>query len=289
MTVDRQLARPLQQPLFLAWEERQRRLKRDPRTIKNFRQAARRLEDYLADLGVTPENVEPWQLEEYFEQLDLAPSTKRRHLVSIRAAYAYAVKRGAITRDPTYIVDIERVPDEEPTVIPNDELRAMKERIWTPRANLLFHLLAYTGMRRHEIQKLIWADIRLEEGTIRVVGKGGKLRLVPIHPALGEQLAWAQRAHNPAPDDYVLASRVRGAAVGNHTFGQILDEFTTEYTAHDFRRTAASSLAYNGVSDGVIDKIMGWAPRSVGRRYYIKVAGPELQRGILRLYADDPV
>jgi integrase len=61
------------------------------------------------------------------------------------------------------------------------------------------------------------------------------------------------------------------------------------HTPHDYRRTVATSLRRNGVDTGVIDRIMGWAPRSVFRRYYDNVADVELKRGILRLYADDPV
>jgi integrase len=284
-----QKARGLEQPLFLAWEDRLHRLRRNSRTIINFRMAVRPFEDYLTALRVTPEKVEPWQVEDYFAELDLAASTKRNHLSSIRAAYSYALRRGAISHDPTLDIEIERIPDEEPIVIPNDELRAMRAKVWTEQGILMFHLLAYTGMRRHEIRKLIWGDVLLDEGTIRVLGKGGKLRLVPIHPALGEQLAWAKTTAEPAPDDYVLRGRYRTLPVSFGTFSEIVREFTEDYTPHDFRRTVASSLAYNGVSDPLIDKIMGWAPRTVGRRYYIRTATPDMQRAILKAYEDDPI
>jgi integrase len=58
---------------------------------------------------------------------------------------------------------------------------------------------------------------------------------------------------------------------------------------HDFRRTVATSLAENDVPERIIDSIMGWAPRTVGRRYYIRRADHRMQEAILRLYADDPV
>lgn len=61
------------------------------------------------------------------------------------------------------------------------------------------------------------------------------------------------------------------------------------YTPHDFRRTVSSSLGYNGVQEPLIDRIMGWAPRSVYRRFYRGVVDVELKRAILKLYADDPL
>ena len=68
-----------------------------------------------------------------------------------------------------------------------------------------------------------------------------------------------------------------------------LDRIAPGRSSHAFRRTVATSLARNGVEERVIDKIMGWSPRTVRARYYVNVATEELQRGILKLYANDPV
>lgn len=128
--------------------------------------------------------------------------------------------------------------------------------------------------------------MRLEDETIRVLGKGGKLRLVPIHPALGEVLSdMSKRAQRT---EFVIPARgANGVAV--ETIQAMSRRLHPTYTPHDYRRTVATSLRRNGVDTGVIDRIMGWAPRSVFRRFYDNVADAELKRAILRLYADDPI
>lgn len=278
----------IRDPLLLAYIDRTRRLKRSPNTLKQHRQTARRYQRWLDDLGLSAERVEGWQLQEFFEQMgtELAPGTVRSHLRRLRSAYRYAVKRGVLDLDPSFDVELPRVPDEEPVIIETHELRAMKREIQTDQAWAQFHLLAYTGLRRCEAIRLQWEELDFKSQTLTVTkGKGGKLRKVPIHPQLAEALLSLQ-GERTGP---VIRPKRAARWIGTDTWDDILDEYTEQYTAHDFRRTLASSLAVNGVNDALIDRIMGWAPRTVGRRYYIKIAGPELQRAILRAYADDPI
>jgi integrase/recombinase XerC len=277
----------IRDPLLLAYIDRGQRLKRSPHTMKQHRQTARRYQRWLDELGLGAERVESWQVQEFFEEMtDLAPGTVRSHLRRLRSAYRYAVKRGVLDRDPTFDVELPRVPDEEPRIIETHELRAMKREIQGDQAWAQFHLLAFTGLRRCEAIRLQWEDLDFKTQTLTVTrGKGGKLRKVPIHP----QLAEALRSLSGERVGPVIRPKRAARWIGTDTWTEILRSYTETYTAHDFRRTLASSLAVNGVNDALIDRILGWAPRTVGRRYYIKIAGPELQRAILRAYADDPI
>ena len=274
-------------PLLEAYLSRLARLKRSHLTARQHRQTARRFQAYLNDVGESAATVEPWQVEEFFEGMtDLAPGTRRAHLRRLRSVYRYAHRRGAVLRDPTADVEIPREADEEPVIIDNAELRCYRHRAATDQQWAQFHLLAFAGLRRQEAINLQWEDLDFVSGTMKVLGKGGKLRLVPIHPLLADALHdLAEPRSGP-----VIRPKRSAPRIGDDTWDGLLRDVTRgAHTAHDFRRTVASSLALNGVVDGVIDRILGWAPRAVGRRYYIKVAGPELQRAILRLYADDPV
>lgn len=266
-------------PLFGAYESRLLRLRRNERTLMNYRWSIRLLESHLAQRGVDAAHVSTLDLEEYLTTLPYALSTQRMMLDNVRSAYRYAVRRGELQRNPATDVELPTLPDREPIVIPTAELRAMQDSITTEREWLFFHLLAYTGMRRKEIKDLRWEDVSLPDRTVKVLGKGGKLRNVPIHPRLGEALADACR-HGP----YVL-HRLRT----DTTFQSSRRSFSPGYTAHSFRRTVASSLYANGVPTDTIDKILGWAPREVRSRYYQNIAPVQLHAAILRLYADDPL
>ena len=271
--------------IFDQYEERLNRRKRSKSTIDSFKSATEGLSKYLTEEGTDPEKVEGWQIEEYLATSPYAPTTKKLHLAHIGAAYRYAHRRGLISRDPTIDVEVERVPEKPPRTIPNATLREIKKRLVGDREWLAFHLLAYTGMRRTEIRRLQWDAISFEDNTITVVGKGSKLRYVPIHPALSEVLH--EKSGSPYAD--VLAGR-RGGVMGERTWWSTVHAMTGgEYSSHDFRRTVASSLYENGVDGDIIDEIMGWARIGIRRKHYQRIAPARLQRAILQLYRDDPI
>lgn len=273
--------------LFQEYEQRLVRRQRSPHTLKAFRQAARIFTAYLRDEhGTDASAAEPWMVEDFFEGSRYAPSTLRTHLSYVRAAYAYALRRGAVTADPTVDVCPPRLPDRRPVIIPNDELREIRDRCWRAGEWKLFHLLAYTGMRRNEVRTLTWEHVDLAGRTITVIGKGGRLRLVPIHPVLGEVLSEAGDVERA---DAVIASPAGAPFITEVTLANWLRRIAPGRTPHDFRRTVTSSLRRNGVDVEHVDRILGWQPRSVRARYYERVADDQLLAAILRLYADDPI
>jgi integrase/recombinase XerD len=277
--------------IFAEYAERMRRLRRDPRSVYNFTMKTDRFDAWLEEMQIEPLDVQPWQIEEYLTALPLSPENVKTHYACIRAAYRYAQARGKLERVPTYDVRLPKSPDVEPRIIPNATLRMLKARCPDSRSWLMFHLYAYTGLRRAEGLSLTWGDVDLSSGTLVVrKGKGGKLRHVPIHPALAEVLS--DRKSEQEPEWAVIGSLrgVRGKGVGTTTAHGILRSFAGEdYHFHDFRRSVASSLIKNGVSESMTDKLMGWAPRAVRSRYYVNIATEEMQAAILKLYADDPL
>lgn len=267
--------------IFDEYRNRLERRGRHHKTVTGFNSASTRWLEWCQEVGIDPADPDPLELERYFDELTLAPGTKRNHLVQLRAAYRYAQRRGVIGRDPTIEVELPRVPDFTPRVIPVRFLRTARDGITDESQYLLFHAAVYTGMRQHEILKLRYEDITLRDRTIEVIGKGGKRRLVPIHPALGELL----------PDNsagFVFTGR-GGKKAAPSTLLLRLQRILPGYGFHDVRRTVASSLDANGVEEGLIYKIMGWSRNTVFDRHYRNVAPERLQQAILRLYADDPL
>lgn len=278
--------------VFDQYTERLRRKRKSQYTLRNFAAASTRLDAWLRRQGMSADTAPYEALEDYFDTLPLAATTRQMHLHYIQAAYNYAVRRGTLRHNPALDIEVEQPADKEPRIIPNDVLREIRESILCEKDWIFFHLLMYTGMRRSEIRGLVWDDgvtenrsvLRLEQQTIRVLGKGGKIRLVPVHPALGDELLKSRRE----PGRFVVPSDgVNGAAM--ETIQAMVKRLHPTFTPHDYRRTVATSLARNDVPERVIDKIMGWSERSVRDRYYVNVAERELHQAILRLYADDPV
>jgi len=275
--------------IFDQYTERLRRKGSSPHSVRAFTTAATRLDAWLTAEGVTAEGATMVMLEDYFDQLPLAPSSRATHLRYIQAAYNYAIKRGSIRHNPALDVVVPQPDPADPIIISSHCLRTIRARITYERDWIWFHLLAYTGMRRSELRGLRWGEgdasvLRLEDQTIHVLGKGRKRRMVPVHPALGEVLAQARRADGA----FVVPSDGKNG-VALETIQDMSKRLSPVFTPHDYRRTVSTSLGNNGVAEPTIDRIMGWAPTSIYRRYYKSVADPELHRAILRLYADDPL
>lgn len=275
--------------MFEAYINRLERRDRARSTIRQNRDALALFDRWLKDQGVRrPQDCTPELAEEFFydAQRDYKDNTRRFRLQCVRAAYSYAMKRGACSHDPTYDVEI-RAPEPLRKSLTIEELRAIRDEVRTELELIGFTFLAYTGMRRFEITKMRWERVDLAGCTLNVKGKGGKNRLVPIHPALGEVLAETERV-----SPWVLNAMGRQ---GMHpiTFGyrvkDLADRAGVEATSHDFRRTVASSLIGNGVHADVVDQILGWGKDTVRTRHYVQVASEPLQQAILRLYEDDPL
>jgi hypothetical protein len=59
--------------------------------------------------------------------------------------------------------------------------------------------------------------------------------------------------------------------------------------AHAFRRTVATVMYEQGVRTRVIERIMGWSPRQMHERHYLRVADAPMHDAIQTLYRDDPI
>lgn len=281
--------------IFQQYEERLSRRDAKPNTLKNLRRTA----ELFEESGLDPLTAEDWQLEEWLAGLrvprtngihagedtpGLSARTVQLHYENLCAVYGYAFKRRQVDRDPTDDIRLPRIPDQEPKIIKNADLRAMLGRCTSDDEWLLAHLAIYTGMRKAELQNLKWEDCT--PTSLRVTaGKGDKLRHVPVHPALSEVLLTAE-----AKGLYVIRGRKHDRPMSPSGVAVRLARFAGDDTFHDFRRTIATSLYKNGVVGETIDKILGWAPRTVRMRYYVNLAETdELQEAILQLYADDPL
>lgn len=257
-----------------------------PATLMAFDKAARRYQRHLDALGRNAKVMNSWDIEEYLAGLDLAPTTKRTEWIHLGGAYRYAFRRGMLPTDPTLDVFLPRLEDKEPQIIPNEELRGMKRRIQGDRSWLIFHLLAYTGMRQGEIRALVEEDVQLADGLISVrKAKGDKRRRVPVHPVLADVLAESLRGE---PDRYVVTTRGR-SPLAYDTWMDDLRRFAGDYTAHWFRRTVTQSLLDNEVEPHVTKWVLGWKPQDVMGKFYSQASVNLMQRAILKLYANDPI
>lgn len=116
------------------------------------------------------------------------PETKKSAKASLGVFYAWAAIYGYADEDATKDLPTIRVPAALPRPCPEAQLHRGMQRATRPRDVLMLLLAAYAGMRASEIAGLHTRDIF--NGKIRVSGKGGKERIVPLHPDIAEWLPW---------------------------------------------------------------------------------------------------
>ncbi len=280
-------------PVFAAYLEAQQRRRASPLTIKTFSHSLSRAQRWLDEHEIDATTLTPLDCEIYFGELlgRLSWATTRQNLAYVRAAYTYGVLHGLVDRDPTAGVRVGCSPDHEPQTYSTEQLRAIHDAIHTEREDLAFHLLAFGGLRLSEASSLRWEQIDEARAQMKFAGKGRKFRIVPIHPAL-RRVFLEYRAHGQT---HVFGSVRESQPITPRTLGvairSLIDRAGIEIDSpsHAFRRTVATVMYEEGVRTRVIERIMGWAPRLMHERHYLRVANEPMRRAILTLYHDDPV
>jgi integrase/recombinase XerC len=117
------------------------------------------------------------------------PATLGRKLASLRSFFRYLLREGVCGLDPTAGIPAPRTPKRLPNPLPVDDCMVLVEgKTTAPRHSerrrlrdlALVELLYGTGLRVSEAAALDVRDVDLQRGDVRVLGKGGKERVVPI-------------------------------------------------------------------------------------------------------------
>lgn len=131
-----------------------------------------------------------------------AASSQARTVAALKCFFRFCVESEYLERDPAAVLRTPKKREALPDVLDRHELGRLlavpdREGVWQrehrgkrERDRLLLALFAYAGLRRSELLGLDWDDVDLQRRLLRVrVAKGGRQRVVPIHPALGPLFA----------------------------------------------------------------------------------------------------
>lgn len=156
-----------------------------------------------APLTATTEDIVRWM-----NAHDWKPETRKSARSAVRGFYAWALAAGLVEVDPTATLRPVHIPVSKPRPTPEMALEAALDAA-TDEERVMLLLMAYAGLRRAEVASLRWSDV--SESQLRVHGKGGRVRLVPVHPRLAHALqAWRQRTGGGRP----LAPKARPVSTG---------------------------------------------------------------------------
>jgi integrase/recombinase XerC len=160
------------------------------------------LRQFAASVKEAPARVSPDDVREFLagQHRARSPATLGRRLAALRTFFKWLVREAAREADPTLGIPAPRAPRPLPRPIPVDDVAALLDaKAESPardarvalRDQALFELMYGAGLRVGEIVALDVRDLDLVRGDVRVWGKGGKERVVPLPAAARAAL----RAH----------------------------------------------------------------------------------------------
>ena len=218
-----------------------------------------------------------------------APSTLGRKLASLRSFFRFLVREGVRAADPTVGIPAPRAPRTLPRPLSVDDCQALLEPAAPPsgdetpaelRDQAMFELLYGAGIRVGELVALDVRDLDLHRGEVRVWGKGGKERIVPVpelarevlrrwldtrrHPGvLGEPLFPSLRGRRGEPprrlDPRDVRRRLRRRALAAGVVDRV--------HPHRLRHSYATHLLDMGADLRAIQELLGHASLSTTQKY----------------------
>lgn len=186
---------------------------------------------------------------------------------------------GIFTENPAAEIPKLKVRKDLPRCISEKQLSeillSLRENSWKQQRDKLIIMLAYhTGMRRRELISLVKIDVHLEEKTIRVLGKGGKVRIVPVSNQLSELFEkYFQTCAKLKISSPWVFSNSEGQQIDYYKIAKIvkriLKKFVPEELAHChiLRHSFATTCLNKGVSIENIAALMGHASIETTMRY----------------------
>lgn len=280
---------------FLAWARVERA--HADNTREAYWRDLTRLARWLATQGVTePAHVTHEHLSAYMAWLaaeGLDPRSVARHRSAFRQLFRQLRDEGLIPRDPTVLIEAPRAPRRVPSVLSEgqvDAILAAPDRT-QPRGlrdAAMIELMYGSGLRVSELVKLPLAAVHLDALYLRIKGKGGRERLVPMGEpaaaALARYLRDVRPLQDPAGTSTALFLSRLGAPMTRQNFWERLKGYAVaagvapdRVTPHGLRHAFATHLLEHGADLRAVQVMLGHADIST-TQIYTHVARARLQR-----------
>lgn len=257
---------------------------RSPRTVEAYRGDADSLARFCTDAGVDhPDEVTPTVLRRYLGMLHergYARATVARRTSAIRSFFRFLVRDGYVAADPAVRLETAKQGRSLPRVLRPDQVAVLlaapdPATAAGARDRALLELLYGSGARVAEVCGLDLADVDLEAGELRLHGKGGRDRVVPLGEPAADALGDYLRVARP---DLVGHARQavflngRGERLGTRDARRAVVRAARRaglgrVTPHTLRHSYATHLLDGGADLRVVQELLGHASLATTQRY----------------------
>ncbi|NBC23091.1 MAG: site-specific tyrosine recombinase XerD [Gammaproteobacteria bacterium] len=210
------------------------------------------------------------------------PRSTARQLSSFRRFYRYLCREGVIAEDPTADIEMPRIGRSLPKSLTEEEVEALLDAPNTDeplghRDRAMLELLYATGLRVSELINLKQNQVNLNQGVLRIVGKGDRERLIPLGD---ESQRWLREfMEGPRVEillerqtDYMFPTR-RGDRMTRQAFWHIIKRYAQKagvkkkLSPHTLRHAFATHLLNNGADLRVVQLLLGHSDLSTTQIY----------------------
>ena len=210
-----------------------------------------------------------------------------RTLSAVRSFHRFLLREGVTDRDPAVGVPQPRLPRSLPRPLPVEDVRRLLEAPdeGSPaglRDRAILELLYGSGLRISELTGLDVDDLDLEEGSVRVLGKGGKEREVPLgsfgRDAVGAYLTRGRPALASVATRGAVFLNARGGRLSRQSCARLLNRYVRlagierRVTLHTLRHSFATHLLEGGADVRVVQELLGHASVATTQIYTLVTA-----------------
>ncbi|ARD23610.1 site-specific tyrosine recombinase XerD [Shewanella japonica] len=264
-------------------------------TLGSYRTDLRHFERYVLSQQHQLINVDQLVIRDYLAYRvaeNFAKTSTARLLSSLRRFYGYLIVKQLIDIDPTSLIESPKLARKLPDALSETQIDALlaEPDIDDPiecRDKAMLELLYATGLRVTELVSLTLEQISLRQGLVRIVGKGGKERLVPLGElAISEieqyLLAARPTLLNNKQSDVLFPSK-RGQMMTRQTFWHRIKRYAvraginSHLSPHTLRHAFATHLLNHGADLRVVQLLLGHSDLST-TQIYTHVAKARLQQ-----------
>lgn len=260
-----------------------------PHTIAAYRSDLQQFFDFLVtqDKGITqPSEVTHHHIRNWMVSMmddDITGRTINRKTAALRKYFKFLLREGLVTENPTSKIQSPKITKRLPVVVEDDKLSSLLDSpdvfandFPGQRDKLVIEMLFGTGMRLAELTGLKETDIDLQAGTLKVLGKRNKERIIPINQQLSTLIAEyvdLKKNQKFGNNSLILIVTDKGADAYSKLIYLIVNKYLAYISTHHkksphvLRHTFATTLLNKGADLNAIKELLGHANLSATQVY----------------------
>ena len=271
-----------QKPLqaFLHFLEKEKR--GSVHTLRCYRSDLNQFQRFLNDkydhqelVGIDGDWVRSWVV--HMMQEGRSPRTIHRKVSAFRTFNRYARRMSFTDRDPSNGVSLPKLEKRVREVVPERNIAALLDSSIFPdswsglRDRLMMTLLYETGIRQDELIKLRHADVQVSRRTIKVSGKGGRERLIPVSEDLLDMAEQYMRGR-PGVSDVLIVTDGGRELYPAFVYRRV-NHYITETSSlnkcspHVIRHSFATHLLNRGADINAVKELLGHSSLNATQHY----------------------